>query len=760
MDPVAKQREETYQVALDIIKNIPFYNAFLISTDVPEIYMQQEILDIFSKVENQEFTVPLSFESLVKFVLELGYKAVLLTEKIKESNAYKMFFSYSIGLIPSKKGRGKGSQKGKSTATSKEPSKKRKKPSKKKQVLHDESTEPEGEPENRQVSIKIRTPRAVVIQETSSVPVKKTKESPRKLKGIKMLYDAAKLELATQKAIKDSRRASRPKHKIESSSEGTSVSLGVPDELKEVFTDSSKGVGTSPKVPDETEYDYKGQSDDDVWGSTDEETNKDKNEDDVSKEEENEEESVNEEAENEEESVSEEENVDEENEEESDDDKRFDITNTDDERTESDSDDHGISKYGKTVAEVEEEETAKYKHEEDDTKGDDQKSEEEPTGDDQATEAEVLRLHVEELKNEVSVKKEEYKDFIHETVANEVENQLTKILPKAVSDFASPVIQKTKKRRTGKETESSKKSSTPKESTKGKPPSKSSKTGKSASTNQSMKEPKHEIDNITREVLVGLVFNLLKGTCKSGVELEYNMEVCYRVLTYQLDWINPKGHLRSFDMSKPPPLQDKERRLVIAIEILFNNDLEYLTTRNKERSYSSSIMKAPAARDMINMMSKQKVFSTMRILSVVSVQMKNKQGYGYLKEIVVGRADQNLYKFKEGDFPNLHLNDIEDMLLLIAQNMLCNLDDDVIVDFVTALKLFTRGIVLKNRVKDEDTKKQKRLMRVDELHKFSDGTLQYVYKTLLHRLKNVKLGYNRNSNMPMREWIEKDQKRT
>ncbi|GJZ29304.1 hypothetical protein Tco_0573951, partial [Tanacetum coccineum] len=38
--------------------------------------------------------------------------------------------------------------------------------------------------------------------------------------------------------------------------------------------------------------------------------------------------------------------------------------------------------------------------------------------------------------------------------------------------------------------------------------------------------------------------------------------------------------------------------------------------------------------------------------------------YGYLEEIEVRREDQHLYKFKEGDFPRLHLYDIEDMLLL------------------------------------------------------------------------------------------------
>ncbi|GKE59712.1 hypothetical protein Tco_1510079, partial [Tanacetum coccineum] len=82
-----------------------------------------------------------------------------------------------------------------------------------------------------------------------------------------------------------------------------------------------------------------------------------------------------EEDEDEEESVDEEENVDEENVEESDDDDRsFDITNTDDERMESDSDDHEMSKEGETIAEIKEEENVDSKHEEDDTKSEDQKT--------------------------------------------------------------------------------------------------------------------------------------------------------------------------------------------------------------------------------------------------------------------------------------------------------------------------------------------------------------------------------------------------
>nr|GEY35206.1 hypothetical protein [Tanacetum cinerariifolium] len=119
---------------------------------------------------------------------------------------------------------------------------------------------------------------------------------------------------------------------------------------------------------------------------------------------------------------------------------------------------------------------------------------------------------------------------------------------------------------------------------------------------------------------------------------------------------------------------------------------------------------------------------------------------------------------KEGDFVNLHLNDIEYMLLLATQHKLFHLNDCDIVDFTMALQMFTRSLIVKRQAKDlqlgvkrykkklnitapqrtfdeidckeiytpsynspgavyEDQNQQKRMMRADELYKFSDETL-------------------------------------
>ncbi|GKF46880.1 hypothetical protein Tco_0136682 [Tanacetum coccineum] len=157
-----------------------------------------------------------------------------------------------------------------------------------------------------------------------------------------------------------------------------------------------------------------------------------------------------------------------------------------------------------------------------------------------------------------------------------------------------------------------------------------------------------------------------------------------------------------------------------------------------------------------------------------------KHGYGYLQEIVVRRVENNLYRFKEGNFLRLHINDIEDMLLLVVQNQLTNLSGDDISDFAIALRMFTRSLVIQKRVEDlqlgvesyqnkinvikpETTKSgirkrdpytpyqdpqgfiyvdnngRNRLMRSEEFYKFSDRTLTGLRTSLDNITKNIRM---------------------
>nr|GEW08851.1 hypothetical protein [Tanacetum cinerariifolium] len=164
---------------------------------------------------------------------------------------------------------------------------------------------------------------------------------------------------------------------------------------------------------------------------------------------------------------------------------------------------------------------------------------------------------------------------------------------------------------------------------------------------------------------IGHAYNLLKGACSSSIELEYHFQECFNALTDKLDWNNPKGDLYPFDLSKPLPLQGHPARYEIE---RIKGMVPTLWSPTKVR--------------------------------VKSVSVKKLHGYGHLEEIVVKRADRQLYKFKEGDFVDLHLNDIECMLLLAVQHKQFHLIDSDIVDFIVSLRMFTRSLVIKKRVED------------------------------------------------------------
>ncbi|GKA14613.1 hypothetical protein Tco_0694259 [Tanacetum coccineum] len=86
------------------------------------------------------------------------------------------------------------------------------------------------------------------------------------------------------------------------------------------------------------------------------------------------------------------------------------------------------------------------------------------------------------------------------------------------------------------------------------------------------------LHKITKADLVGLVYKLLKRTCKSSIELEYNMDQCYNDLTYQIDRINLESDRCPYDLSNPLPLQGSLGHLTILVDFFFNLDLEYLKT--------------------------------------------------------------------------------------------------------------------------------------------------------------------------------------
>nr|GEV57891.1 retrovirus-related Pol polyprotein from transposon TNT 1-94 [Tanacetum cinerariifolium] len=99
-----KPKEATFQVALDALALTSFYQTFLITAEVPAIYI--EILQICPKIPSQQFEdLPLEHE-ILSFIRDLGHTrdihyltdVNMKTPKPKlESEAYKTYYAYASG---------------------------------------------------------------------------------------------------------------------------------------------------------------------------------------------------------------------------------------------------------------------------------------------------------------------------------------------------------------------------------------------------------------------------------------------------------------------------------------------------------------------------------------------------------------------------------------------------------------------------------------------------------------------------------------
>ncbi|GJY51267.1 hypothetical protein Tco_0442114 [Tanacetum coccineum] len=193
---------------------------------------------------------------------------------------------------------------------------------------------------------------------------------------------------------------------------------------------------------------------------------------------------------------------------------------------------------------------------------------------------------------------------------------------------------------------------------------------------------------------------------------------------------------------------------------------------------------------IINRESARDVYSRHRILAVTKLKIVEWHNYKHLDWITVRRNDDKLYTFKEGDYNRLRLQGIEDMLLLLVQGKLINR-----LALGVSLRMFTRSIVLRRRVEDlqlgvesyqkklnltrpdtyrsdikrksayttysnprgfiyQNKDKKNRLMHIDKLHKFSDGTLNDVRSALDDILKRIRMKYS-----PQTVWRNVDKER-
>nr|GFA21696.1 hypothetical protein [Tanacetum cinerariifolium] len=250
------------------------------------------------------------------------------------------------------------------------------------------------------------------------------------------------------------------------------------------------------------------------------------------------------------------------------------------------------------------------------------------------------------------------------------------------------------------------------------------------------------------------------------------------------------------NVSKPLPLGGPPGQVTIQSDFFFNKDLEYLRYDSKGSRPALSISKMKAAyypyvgleqmvpdqiwieeeckcdiaamygishwwfqrqRFYIDRYTSEEnhraVRTYMRILSVVKIEVFSMYGYDNMKKIVLRRADLNDHVILERDFKYLYPKDFQ--LGIESYQTQLNLTkprwdatgfeykhDYTVIDS-------SRSVTFRDRYDVQ------MIMRFNEIHKFSDGTLHQIDEALDYQVKEFKIN-RMNPGLNTRFWTKKD----
>nr|GEV82752.1 hypothetical protein [Tanacetum cinerariifolium] len=235
-----------------------------------------------------------------------------------------------------------------------------------------------------------------------------------------------------------------------------------------------------------------------------------------------------------------------------------------------------------------------------------------------------------------------------------------------------------------------------------------------------------KVDTLTPELLADPTYEQMKGSCKSLVELKFFLKEVYKATTDQLDWNNPKGQQYPYNLLKPLPLIPNSRgRRVIPFDHFINNDLEYLRGGASSQKYTTFVIKTKAANYGHIKWIEDLIPRTMWIQALTNYDKYALWGISHW-----GRKRVKSYQ-KKLDLTNLNTYK-SDLKSKEAYTAYSN----------------PRGFIYQNK------DKQLRLMRIDELHKFSNDTLNDVRTALDDCLKGIRMKY-----LPQSIWRRSDKER-
>nr|GFA21136.1 hypothetical protein [Tanacetum cinerariifolium] len=245
-------------------------------------------------------------------------------------------------------------------------------------------------------------------------------------------------------------------------------------------------------------------------------------------------------------------------------------------------------------------------------------------------------------------------------------------------------------------------------------------------------------------------------------------------------------------------------QVTIQSDFFFNKDLEYLRYGSKGRRPALSISKMKAAyypdaglEQMVPYQFWIKNECKYDIAAiVVRIKVFSMYGYDYMKKIVLRRADLNEHVIVKRDFKYMYPSDFEDLNLLNLQGHLNHLPPKDKKILTTAVNQWTRQLDIRQRVEDfqlgiesyqtqenltkpqwmatgfkykhdytviespravifQDKYRVQMMICFNEIHKFSDGTLQQIIEALDYRVKEFRIN-RMNPCLNTRFWTRKD----
>ncbi|GJY43206.1 hypothetical protein Tco_0431419 [Tanacetum coccineum] len=287
------------------------------------------------------------------------------------------------------------------------------------------------------------------------------------------------------------------------------------------------------------------------------------------------------------------------------------------------------------------------------------------------------------------------------------------------------------------------------------------------------------ITHLTLRDLEGPAFEIVKVFHHDVIHLQFQMEECHKLLTDQVD-----------------------------DTILKYNDLEYLRYGRKvgRPALSISKMKAAYYPDVGFEVKEECKYDIAAMYGISHWWFQRQRFYidrfssegdrRAFKENSQSRADLKEYVIAERDFKYMYPSDFEDLYLLNLQGHLNHLSPEDKKILTTAVNLWTRNLVIRQRVEDfqlgiesyqtqlnltkprweatgfefkhdftiidspravifRDRYGVQMIMRFNEIHKFSDGTLQQIDEALDYRVKEFRINRT-NPGMNARFWTKKD----